>query len=239
MSFKTWFKSKIESIKTRFKRNAKRIGYVSATIALVLTFAKESSEDARRTVDKIDALNSTFEDNAKVKESQELREEFDSKIGKASTTSAEMIIRLTMSNRNTQLAWSELAGLAKESHVIGQTLDEAKLQDLMKVCDDVQDIYEQILRLFNGDTSKFPDDKAVVNQVHELVLKFIKKNKTVRDDLPKLFQEVQAHVQEAYTNANEELLLWKVAGRILQVLSYIVTVAALAAGVKPAEGSAE
>jgi predicted RND superfamily exporter protein len=220
-----------------FKRNTTIIMYVSATSGFMLSFAKEYVEDARRTVEKIESVNLVSEHTSKVKESEDLREEFESKIGRPSVTAAEMITRLGMTNRNDQLAWSELSTLHEESTVIGRELDSARIDDLFVACNNAQADYEEILRQFHGDTSKFPDDPAVVNRIKQLVLKFKKESETMAVELPKIFVDVQAHMQEAHDEANEKLLLWRYGGRFLLVLSFIVNLAAIAAGAKPAEGA--
>src|SRR5579863_4987080 len=85
-----------------FKKNAKVIATVSASVVLLVSLMKEFAEDARRDSEKIEAANNAFEHNLNIPASVELRQEAESMAGKRALTPAQELARLSVLNRNNQ-----------------------------------------------------------------------------------------------------------------------------------------
>ncbi len=220
-----------------FKRNARPIGLIGATIVFALSFVKDNLDDARRDVEKVENAHTFYEHSFALPDAQELRSEFDTKVlGRGpSKTPAEEVSRLGLVNRNDQLIWVQLVSLKELSTALERPLDTAKIKDLLKVCDTAQADYEDIIRLFKGDTSNPPTDVPTINKINETSRKFRRESKQLVDEAPQLDREVLEHTEKTVRERTRKLRWLKVSVYSLMVFGFVLNFVSLIVGVKPTE----
>jgi hypothetical protein len=219
-----------------FKRNAKFFSTLGAIIVFGVLISKNYDEETRKDAEKIEAANTFYKQIVSRPDAQQLRDEFDSKItGKGpSKTPAEEVVRLGLLNRNDQLIGTGLLAL-KEVSVTLEGFDTAKIDDEYRICGHAQADYEDILIVFHGDTSNPPTDPATIAKINELSNKLRKESKELVDDFPQIDKEVLDHMEEVLHKDRRKLRLSKYFGWTLSIFGFVLNIAAISVGIKPAE----
>jgi hypothetical protein len=227
---------KMRELLDRLRQYAKPIGIVSATCVFLLSLAKENVDDSRREVDRIESTRNAHEQGQQALDAFKLTNDFELAKRVPIENPKEEIDRIVLLNLYNHSLVQQLNSLRDLSVLAKEPLETSTIDKLLKVLEETQPHYQEILALVGGERSKFLKDPMVAAKFESMTNSFMTMSEEARGGTDDVRGYLLSETKDAFTKANTKLMLWKNVGRVLLVFGYAVNVFCLLIGVKPAEG---